>query len=103
MGNVALRGEAALRTRLPKEAKNSAAISPCERALSITYDCLSELDRGSTTSELISAQTIEDSKSDCIGELMQCSRNGNIFSKRASSLLIAMNGDVIFQVLLFNH
>lgn len=33
--NVALRGEAALRARLPKEARNNAAISPCESPLPV--------------------------------------------------------------------
>ncbi|EFH46398.1 hypothetical protein ARALYDRAFT_915055 [Arabidopsis lyrata subsp. lyrata] len=69
---TALRGEAALRTRLPKEAKNSAAISPCERVLPETHSCSSELERTSTTDEHISAKGVEEST----GELMQCTRNG---------------------------
>ncbi|XP_010449733.1 PREDICTED: VAN3-binding protein-like [Camelina sativa] len=73
---TALRGEAALRARLPKEAKNNAAISPCERALSETHDCSSELDCASTTDEQIIAQESEESKLECDGELMQCTRNG---------------------------
>ena len=75
--NVALRGEAALRTRLPKEAKNNAAISPCERALPETHDCSSELDSSSTTTEeQTSAQGVDESDLTCNGELMQCTRNG---------------------------
>ena len=76
--NVALRGEAALRTRLPKEAKNNAAISPCERALPETHDCSSELDSASTTTEeqQTSAQGVDESDLNCNGELMQCTRNG---------------------------
>ncbi|CAN6923115.1 hypothetical protein Bca4012_088545 [Brassica carinata] len=74
---TALRGEAALRTRLPKEAKNNAAISPCERALPETHDCSSELDSASTTTEeQASAQGVEESDLKCNGELMQCTRNG---------------------------
>ncbi|KAF8083991.1 hypothetical protein N665_0740s0008 [Sinapis alba] len=74
---TALRGEAALRTRLPKEAKNNAAISPCERALPETHDCSSELDSSSsTTEEQISSQGVEESELECNGELMQCTRNG---------------------------
>ncbi|EOA16646.1 hypothetical protein CARUB_v10004821mg [Capsella rubella] len=73
---TALRGEAALRARLPKEAKNNAAISPCERALPETHYCSSELDCASTTDEQISAQGDEESKLDCTGDLMQCTRNG---------------------------
>lgn len=61
-----------MRVRLPKEAKNSAAISPCERVLPETHSCSSELDRTSTTDELISAKGVEEST----GELMQCTRNG---------------------------
>ncbi|ESQ55770.1 hypothetical protein EUTSA_v10025212mg [Eutrema salsugineum] len=76
---TAVRGEAALRARLPKEAKNNAAISPCERALPETHDCSSELDCASTTStdeHIISAQSVEESDLACNGELMQCTRNG---------------------------
>ncbi|KAG5414315.1 hypothetical protein IGI04_001882 [Brassica rapa subsp. trilocularis] len=74
---TALRGEAALRTRLPKEAKNNAAISPCERALPETHDCSSELDSSSTTTEeQTSAQGVDESDLTCNGELMQCTRNG---------------------------
>ncbi|KAJ4912424.1 hypothetical protein Rs2_07045 [Raphanus sativus] len=75
---TALRGEAALRTRLPKEAKNNAAaISPCERALPETHDCSSEIDSSSTTTEeQASAQGVEESELECNGELMQCTRNG---------------------------
>uniref|UniRef100_M4FBN1 PH domain-containing protein n=1 Tax=Brassica campestris TaxID=3711 RepID=M4FBN1_BRACM len=75
---TALRGEAALRTRLPKEAKNNAAISPCERALPETHDCSSELDSASTTTEeqQTSAQGVDESDLTCNGELMQCTRNG---------------------------
>lgn len=75
---LALRGEAALKARLPKEAKNNAAISPCERALPETHDCSSELDCASTTDERMAAQEAEESNLDCSGELMQCTRNGNI-------------------------
>lgn len=72
-GNVALRGEAALKARLPKEAKNSAAISPCERALpEETHGC-SEL--------VVSAHEVEESNLDCTGELMQCTGNGNNISR----------------------
>lgn len=79
--NVALRGEAALRTRLPKETKNNAAaISPCERALPETHDCSSEIDSSSTTTEeQASAQGVEESELECNGELMQCTRNGEGF------------------------
>ncbi|CAN8231781.1 unnamed protein product [Cochlearia groenlandica] len=71
---TALRGEAALRERLPKEAKNNAAISPCERAL---HDCSSELDcEASSTDEHISAENVEESDSTFTGKLMQCARNG---------------------------
>lgn len=88
IGDVALRGEAALRARLPKEAKNNAAISPCERALPETHDCSSELDCVSTTDEQVSVQEVEESNFDCTGELMQCTRNGNnIFSKKALSIV----------------
>ncbi|KAJ0236726.1 Auxin canalization protein [Hirschfeldia incana] len=74
---TALRGEAALRTRLPKEAKNSAAITPCERALLETHDCSSELDSSSSTAEeQISSLGVEESDLACNGELMQCTRNG---------------------------
>lgn len=68
--NVALRGEAALRARLPREAKNNAAISPSERALPETNDC------SSTTDEQISVQGVEESDLPCTGELMQCTRTG---------------------------
>jgi len=87
-----LRGEAALRVRLPKEAKNSAAISPCERVLPETHSCSSELDRTSTTDELISAKGVEEST----GELMQCTRNGNV-SVRASLLIVVNDDDIIIQ------
>ncbi|KAF8058819.1 hypothetical protein N665_1241s0013 [Sinapis alba] len=73
---TALRGEAALRERLPKEAKNNAAISPCERSLRETHDCSSEMDSSSTTDEQTSVHEVEESKLDCNGELMQCARNG---------------------------
>lgn len=81
--NVALRGEAALRARLPKEAKNNAAISPSERASPETNDCSSETnDCASTTDEQVSVQGVEESDLPCTGELMQCTRNGKYFSKR---------------------
>ncbi|CAH2078856.1 unnamed protein product [Thlaspi arvense] len=80
---TALRGEAALRSRLPKEAKNNAAISPCERALPETHDCLSEIDCASstTTDEHVSTQGVEELDSTCTGELMQCARNGVLRGK----------------------
>ncbi|CAA7023750.1 unnamed protein product [Microthlaspi erraticum] len=91
---TALRGEAALRARLPKEAKNNAAISPSERALPETSDCSSETnDCASTTDE----QGVEESDLPCTGELMQCTRNGALRWKHVK-VYMNKNSQVVVEI-----
>lgn len=69
---TALRGEAALKTRLPKEAKKNASISP--------------YDKGMTESQRIAAfhSEIEDQDPPCIGDLLQHTQKGLLRWKRVS-------------------
>ncbi|KAL0324555.1 UNVERIFIED_CONTAM: VAN3-binding protein [Sesamum calycinum] len=69
---TALRGEAALRARLPKEAKRSAAISPYEKVM---VDCRSP--------EAFYSE-IEEEDLPCVGDLLQLSRKGVLRWKHVS-------------------
>lgn len=59
---AALRAEAALRSRLPKDAKKNAAISPYDKGLGDVLDPYQS--------------EIEDPKFPCVGELMQHTAKG---------------------------
>lgn len=64
----ALRGEAALKVRQPKEARKNATITPCERSFSDsnwTANCQFRLDEPSLPLE---------------GDLVQCAQNGKSYS-----------------------
>ncbi|XP_011081321.1 VAN3-binding protein [Sesamum indicum] len=69
---TALRGEAALRARLPKEAKRSAAISPYEQVM---VDCRSP--------EAFHSE-IEEEDLPCVGDLLQLTRKGVLRWKHVS-------------------
>jgi len=61
---VALRAEAALRARLPKDAKRNASISPYDKGLGDAY-CLDPFQN-----------ELEEEKFPCIGELLQHTKKG---------------------------
>ncbi|MED6219939.1 hypothetical protein PIB30_040395 [Stylosanthes scabra] len=65
---TALRGEAALRERLPKEAKRNASISPCDKG----------------TAEFYSDGKLWESHSPCEGDLMQLTEKGVLRGKHVS-------------------
>ncbi|XP_010540826.1 PREDICTED: VAN3-binding protein isoform X2 [Tarenaya hassleriana] len=94
---TALRGEAALRARLPKEAKNNAAISPCDRALPEIHDCSSELDLSLRTEEQIPAPKVDESNSAHSGELMLCTQTGVLRMKHVS-VYINKKSQVIVEI-----
>ena len=62
----ALRGEATLKARLPKEAKKNAAISPC--------------DKGMTEAQRVAAfhNSMEEQDPPCVGDLLQHTPKGNL-------------------------
>lgn len=63
---IALRGEAVMNARVPKEAKRSASISPYEKAMAHTP--------ASFHTE------VEEEDLPCVGDLLQLTRKGNSFS-----------------------
>lgn len=65
---LALRGEAVLKSRLPKEAKKNAAISPCEKSMTEAH-CHWSADFHTQIKEQINPP--------CEGELLQHTRKGN--------------------------
>lgn len=69
--NAALRAEAALRARLPKDAKRNAAISPYDKGL------------GDANSVDPYQSETEEHKFPCVGELMQHAKKGTHLSKSA--------------------
>lgn len=69
---TALRAEAALKSRLPKEPKRNATISPCDRSLT----------DGQCVDPLLSE--IEDPSPPCVGDLLQHTRKGALRWKRVS-------------------
>uniref|UniRef100_A0A803LWW3 PH domain-containing protein n=1 Tax=Chenopodium quinoa TaxID=63459 RepID=A0A803LWW3_CHEQI len=69
---TALRAEAALRSRLPKDAKRNAAISPCDKGLS-----------DASSVDPYHSET-EEPKFPCIGELMQHSKKGGLRWKQVT-------------------
>ncbi|KAK8691062.1 hypothetical protein V6N13_074583 [Hibiscus sabdariffa] len=82
---TALRGEAVLKARLPKEAKKNAAISPYERSLIETHRAA-----GFHTQ-------MKDQKPPCQGELLQHTRKGvlrwkriNIYMNKKSQVMIKL-------------
>ncbi|KAK8516323.1 hypothetical protein V6N13_047028 [Hibiscus sabdariffa] len=82
---TALRGEAALKARLPKEAKKNAAISPYERSLTETH-----------WSADFHAQ-MKDQNPPCQGELLQHTRKGvlrwkrvNVYINKKSQVMIKL-------------
>ncbi|KAJ8775034.1 hypothetical protein K2173_020038 [Erythroxylum novogranatense] len=72
---TALRGEAALRSRLPKEARKNAAISPCDKGMIVDH----------WGSALIGQ--LEEKCPPCVGELLQHTRKGVLRWKRVSVYL----------------
>ncbi|GAB4835001.1 hypothetical protein Ancab_033268 [Ancistrocladus abbreviatus] len=71
---TALRGEAALRARLPKEARRIAAISPYDRSVSEVHNVHDDLFHSET----------EDQKPPCVGELLLHSGKGALRWKHVS-------------------
>ncbi|KAL8139932.1 hypothetical protein V2J09_005953 [Rumex salicifolius] len=69
---TALRAEAALRSRLPKEPKRNATISPCDRSLT-DGECVDPL-----------LVQIEEPSTTCVGDLLQHTRKGALRWKRIS-------------------
>ncbi|KNA22186.1 hypothetical protein SOVF_036390 [Spinacia oleracea] len=82
---TALRAEAALRARLPKDAKRNAAISPYDKALG---------DANSLDSYHSEA---EEPKFPCVGELMQHAKKGNLRWKQVT-VYINKNSQVILKL-----
>lgn len=77
----ALRGEAALKARVPTEGRKNASISPCERSITEIHWPAAFHNR-----------TDQEQNPPCEGELMQITRKGNFFSgfsilKQKQSLL----------------
>lgn len=66
---IALRGEAAMKARLPKEAKRSASISPYEKAIA-----------GSPSPASFHSE-VEEEDLTCVGDLLQLTQKGNSFSQ----------------------
>ncbi|KAK3039495.1 hypothetical protein RJ639_028077 [Escallonia herrerae] len=82
---TALRGEAALRARQPKDAKKNAAISPC--------------DKGMAEAQMLAAFHTETEERDppCIGDLLQHTRKGVLRWKRVS-VYISKKSQVIIKL-----
>ncbi|CAI0413215.1 unnamed protein product [Linum tenue] len=72
---TALRGEAALKSRLPKEARKNAAISPYDRAMS---------DVDSTSSLVSQSEDQQQLTPACDGDLLQHTRKGALRWKKVS-------------------
>lgn len=64
---LALRGEAAFKARLPKEAKKNASISPCDRGIMT----------GTNWAAAFGSQMVEQSPP-FVGELLQVTHKGNL-------------------------
>lgn len=76
----ALRGEAALRSRLPKENnKRNAAITPCDKSMSEAHP-FSAFPKESVEMENVLHP--------CIGDLMQHTRKGKILPRFQESILL---------------
>lgn len=63
---LALRGEAAFKARVPKEAKKNASISPCDRGMA-----------GTNWAAAFRGQMVEQSPP-FVGELLQVTQKGNL-------------------------
>ncbi|EEF31724.1 conserved hypothetical protein [Ricinus communis] len=83
---TALRGEAALRARLPKEAKKNAAISPCDRGMADT-----------SWDSAYSSGEVEAQAPPCNGELMQHTRKG-VLRWKLISVYINKKSEVIIKI-----
>jgi hypothetical protein len=65
---LALRGEAAFKARLPKEAKKNASISPCDKGMTGS---------GNNWAAAFRSQMVEQSPP-FVGELLQVTQKGNL-------------------------
>ncbi|XP_015581766.2 VAN3-binding protein [Ricinus communis] len=83
---TALRGEAALRARLPKEARKNAAISPCDRGMADT-----------SWGSAYSSGEVEAQAPPCNGELMQHTRKG-VLRWKLISVYINKKSEVIIKI-----
>ncbi|XP_060674173.1 VAN3-binding protein isoform X2 [Ziziphus jujuba] len=81
----ALRGEAALKARLPKEARKNASISPYDKGMAETNPAAAFLSQ------------MEEQGSLCVGELLQLTRKGALQWKRVS-IYINKNFQVVVKL-----
>lgn len=73
---TALRGEAALRSRLPKEPKRNAAITPCDKSMSEAHSF--------SAAAFPKESVVTETTPPCIGDLLQHTRKGVLRWKHVS-------------------